>query len=350
DVRPFQDVLLDLGAQLGLPGMVEDDGRPRFPGGYPDYLVHHERRPGIGPLAGYRGEGGDAVGTGPVNPEQLQRYIENECFWRHELAPGERYFKFANRDYLAFAASMGFIESVERIVPQLYSEPLQRFRLAGLGQAEVPAPEAHRARIARYFDPLPFWYPPLEEEAGENDGFELHAITQRPMAICHPWGSQNAWLRQIHGANPIYLPRVLAERLGIGEGDWVWIESRHGRVRAQARLMEGVNERTVWTWNAIGKRAGAWNLSTDAPESQQGFLLNHLIDELLPEAGGGRRYACADPITGQAAWYDLKVRIEKADDVEDAVSQPQFPALARPPGVAARPSILRFGAGRTGRT
>ena len=27
--------------------------------------------------------------------------------------------------------------------------------------------------------------------------------------------------------------------------------------------MDGVNPNTVWTWNAIGKRAGAWNLAAD---------------------------------------------------------------------------------------
>ena len=37
------------------------------------------------------------------------------------------------------------------------------------------------------------------------------------------------------------------------------------------------NPDTVWTWNAIGKRSGAWGLSPDAPEAKKGFLLNHLI-------------------------------------------------------------------------
>ena len=47
------------------------------------------------------------------------------------------------------------------------------------------------------------------------------------------------------------------------------------------------------------------------PESRKGFLLNHLIHELLPK-GDGLRWANSDPVTGQAAWYDLKVNIEKA--------------------------------------
>src|SRR5208282_2877903 len=31
DVRPFQNVLIDIGARLGLPGFVTPDGEPRFP-------------------------------------------------------------------------------------------------------------------------------------------------------------------------------------------------------------------------------------------------------------------------------------------------------------------------------
>src|SRR6267142_1617146 len=67
DVRPFQDVLIDLGVRLQLPGMVKDDGTPKFPGGYPDYIVNHERRPGIGPLAGHRGKTGGEFGRGEPN-------------------------------------------------------------------------------------------------------------------------------------------------------------------------------------------------------------------------------------------------------------------------------------------
>ena len=54
--------------------------------------------------------------------------------------------------------------------------------------------------------------------------------------------------------------------------------------------MDGVNPDTVWTWNAIGKRSGTWGLSADAPEAKKGFLLNHLISDLLPEREGGYRY------------------------------------------------------------
>jgi len=347
DVRPFQDVLLELGWRLGLPGMTAQDGGPRYPGGYADYMVNHERQPGIGPLAGWRGADGSSKGKGEPNPGQLARYIENGCFWRDEIPDEAKYFKHANRAYLDYALDMGFLPEARPVTLQLYSEALQRFRLAAAGHGRVRPPKAHRERILTYFDPLPFWYPPFEDAAGDEHELPLHAITQRPMAMYHSWGSMNAWLRQIHGSNRLYVGRTTAERLGLEDEQWVWIISRHGRIKGQIRLVDGVNPNTCWTWNAIGKRAGAWNLAPDAPEAMQGFLLNHLIDELLPERESGYRYANADPVTGQAAWYDLRVRLEPAKPGEAGTSAPQFAVLPPRPGVAAPPADLRYGAAFT---
>jgi hypothetical protein len=86
----------------------------------------------------------------------------------------------------------------------------------------------------------------------------------------------------------------------------------HRRIRCRLRTMEGCERNTVWTWNAIGKMAGTWGLSPQAAESNVGFLLNHLISETLPARPGEASLTNSDPITGQAAWYDLKVRIVKA--------------------------------------
>ncbi len=343
DVRPFQEVLIDLGTRLKLPGLVKEDGTARYPGGYPDYLVNHERAPGIGPLAGWRGENGDSQGRGAANPDQLRRYIENQCFWHLEIPEEARFFKHANKAYLEFAAELGFIGKPEPIVLQLYSEPIQRFRLAARGQGAIQPSERERARIERYFDPVPFWYPPLEQEALDGADYHLHAVTQRPMAMYHSWGSQNAWLRQIHGRNPLFVARSLGERMGLADGDPVWVISHHGRVKAEVKLMEGVNPNTVWTWNAIGKRKGAWTLAPDAPESNQGFLLNHVISELLPEGDGGYRYSNSDPVTGQAAWYDLTVRLEKAAPDLKGRASPDFETLRPLPGTGPVESVLQFG-------
>ena len=339
DVRPFQDVLLDLGARLKMPGFVTETGAAQYHD-YADYIVNHQRSPGVGPLAGFRGADGNASGVGAPNPDQLQRYVANGAFWSHHHPPEALYYKHANAAYLAEAKALGLIGSTAQIVLQLYSEPVQRFRLAAEGHGAVQPPETHRARVHRYFDPLPIWYPPLDHAHGPDAAYPLRAVTQRPAAMYHSWHSQNAWLRQVYGANRLYMNRATAAALGIAEDDWVWVISRHGRVKGQARLMEGMNPDTVWTWNAIGKRAGAWALAADAPEATRGFLLNQVISEFLP-ATDGTTHANADPVTGQAAWYDLRVRVEKAEG--PAATSPHPAALPRPPNSLPTPRILRYG-------
>ena len=130
------------------------------------------------------------------------------------------------------------------------------------------------------------------------------------MPMYHAWHSQNAWLRQIHGQQPaVCEPRAPRSHSASTTTTGCGSVSRNGGVKCQIRLMEGVNPDTVWTWNAIGKRAGAWDLGKNAPEARQGFLLNHLISaRRCPTA----TLSNSDPITGQAAWYDLRVRLEKA--------------------------------------
>jgi anaerobic selenocysteine-containing dehydrogenase len=324
DVRPFQDVLIDIAGRLQLPNFVDDAGAPKY-ASYADYMVRHERRPGIGPLAGFRGAGED-VGRGPVNPEQLQRYIANGSFWRHELPAEQLYFKFANQGYLQGAKAMGLIDQDAKITLHLYSEILQKFRLAASGTGKGAPPARLRARLAQVMDPLPIWYTPIEQSLNDMEKYPIHAITQRPMAMYHSWGSQNAWLRQILSENRLYMHRDLGAKLGVGDEDWVIVESRNGRLRCKARLMEGVNPHTVWTWNAIGKRGGAWALDKEAPEAEYGFLLNHLISEYLPDDGAGRRLSNSDPVTGQAAWFDLTVRIEKCPS-QAGVTAPHFAPL-----------------------
>lgn len=338
DIRGFQSVLVDLGARLGFPGLVNEDGTPKYRD-YADYIVHHERAPGVGLLAGWRGADGSLEGKGAPNPQQLERYIENNGFWRSEIPEHARYFKMANRGYLEWAQAMGFVGSAQPIVLQLYSETLQKFRLAAQGHGSHVPPAEHRDRVATYFDPLPIWYEPFEQaqmgDAGDRE-FPLSAITQRPMFMYHAWHSQNAWLRQIATRNYLYLHPDTAARHGIADEDWIDVTSHHGTITVQARMASNVQPDTVWTWNAIGKRRGAWKLPKDTPEATKGFLLNHLISDITPNGD----YANADPVTGQAAWFDLRVRIAKAAP-GDALSHPQFPPLPHGP-VDDRP--LRYGA------
>ena len=340
DVRGFQSVLCDLGARLGLPGFVNEDGSQKYDD-YADYIVNHIRKPGIGPLAGFRGDGSQS-GRGDVNSEQLDRYIENGGFFIEHIPAGANYYKPWNAAYQDWAVDMGLYDSPQPYLFQLYVEPMRKFQRAAEGHGDRQPPDHLRERIKSTLDPLPIWYPPFEDSHVDPDEYPIHALTQRPMAMYHSWGTQNAWLRQIHGVNPLYLPTKLMRAHDLQDGEWAKVSSAHGDITVPVMEMAALNENTVWTWNAIGKRKGAWALDENAPEATKGFLLNHLIHELLPPKGDGLRWANSDPITGQAAWFDLRVRIEKASAPPE--SQPSFDTLVSPVGQG--PDTLKWKVGK----
>jgi sulfite dehydrogenase (quinone) subunit SoeA len=356
DVRPWQEVLVELASRLEFPAFTRPDGSRKFKD-YKDFIVNYEKAPGIGFLAGWRGKDGEKPLRGEPNPKQWERYIENQCHFVYHWPEHMRYYRYANKDYLEFAEKHALFGTPPvQVILQMYSEPLQNFRLAGQGLYEGPQPASLTdcERLARYFDPLPFWYAPLEGSRSQTavgaarglsiaDEYPLHAITQRPMMMYHSWDSQNAWLRQILSENFLHMNSRTARELGLADLDWVWVESHHGRIRCRLKTMEGVEPHTVWTWNAIGKQAGAWGLSPDAPEANAGFLLNHLISELLPASStDDRRLTNSDPVTGQAAWFDLRVKVTKCAPGETGVS-PTFEAMKPLPGHSPyRPRVWRY--------
>jgi anaerobic selenocysteine-containing dehydrogenase len=354
--RPFQDVLVELASRLKFPAFTAADGSRKFRD-YPDFVVNYETAPGsgIGFLAGWRGADGDKSMRGEPNPRQWEMYAQNNCVFQLHLPPGQQYMRNWNDDYLRWAQGAGLRRDRDPIVIHLYSEILQRFRLAAQGKHKgKQPPDRLRQRVQTYFDPLPFYYAPLEEQATDLARFPLNAVTQRPMAMYHSWDSQNAWLRQIHTHNYLMVNSATALAAGIADGAWMWVESPWGKLRCLCRHTEAVEPGTVWTWNAIGKAAGAWNLSADANESQRGFLLNHLIREEL-SAPGGATISNSDPITGQAAWYDVRVRIHPAAEGEPEQTWPQSGAALQPlPGMAAAPRkrgwMAGLGPGRKGRS
>ena len=348
ECRPFQDVLIELGTRLKLPAFLNKDGSRKYKD-YPDFIINHETEPGsgIGFLAGWRGKEGDKFMKGEPNPNQWGMYEKNNCVFHHKLPPSYQYMRNWNQGYLEWARNRRLVRYADPINIHIYSELLLKFRHAAQGRRDGRQPPEHlRERVETFFDPLPFYYEPLETQCIDRQKYPLNALTQRPMAMYHSWDSQNAWLRQIHAHNHLYLHPSVGKKNGFNDGDWIWVESAHGKVRCICKFSEAVEPGTVWTWNAIGKAAGAWNLSPKANEAQKGFLLNHLITEELP-TDGDKHLSNSDPITGQAGWFDLRVRVYKAEDGEAAQSSPQFKPLKPPPGTIKRPErFLAYQAGQ----
>jgi anaerobic selenocysteine-containing dehydrogenase len=332
ECKPFQEVLIELASRLKFPAFTAEDGGRKFKD-YPDFITRFETAPnsGIGFLAGWRGKDGEKSLRGEPNPDQWKRYAENNCVFHYKMPVEHQYMRNWNRGYLDFSKANALRQKNDPIMIAIYSDILQKFRLAAKGQRPGSSPPEHlKSRILKYFDPLPFWYPPLEDEVTDLEKYSLNAITQRPMAMYHSWDSQNAWLRQIHSHNYLYVNTKTALEHGINDGAWMWIESQWGKVKCMARHSEAVDPGTVWTWNAIGKAESAWSLDPSSDESKKGFLLNHLISEEL--SLGGFSVSNSDPITGQAGWYDVRVKLAAADENEPEETWPQVKAH-RVPGM-----------------
>ena len=160
NVRPFQDVLIDLGVRLELPALAKD-GEPQLPGGYPDYVVHHERRARHRParrltVAGRATSCAGAPDLSASSSIHRRRLLPLDHLPERNALPPS-----VNRDYLDWALDRASAYADAGHPPAL-RETLQRFRLAAEAHGQVPPPDAARARPT-HFDPLPFWYPPFEQ-------------------------------------------------------------------------------------------------------------------------------------------------------------------------------------------
>lgn len=347
ECKPFQEVLIELAGRLDFPAFVNEGGVRKYKD-YPDFILNYETSPGsgIGFLAGWRGEEGKNAMRGSPNQNQWDRYAENNCVFHHTLPKQMHYMRNWNADYLAWAQEKGMRRDKDPIVIHIYSEILQSFRSAATGNRVGKQPPEHlRERVRTYFDPLPFYYVPFESQATDLEQFPLSAVTQRPMAMYHSWDSQNPWLRQIHSHNFLYVNPRTAIDSKIDDGSWMWVVSPWGKVECRCRYSEAVHPGTVWTWNAIGKAPGAWRLDKRADEATLGFLLNPLITEELPEVNG-LQTSNSDPITGQAGWYDVRVKIIPSDRPKTRELESKWPTMARMPGTSDVPSEVAFFAGR----
>ncbi|MEM4246098.1 MAG: molybdopterin-dependent oxidoreductase [Candidatus Bathyarchaeia archaeon] len=101
------------------------------------------------------------------------------------------------------------------------------------------------------YDPLPYYQEnpetpvTLPEVAKE---YPLILITgARVVTYYHGANRELSWLREINPYPSLEIHPTTASKIGIKNGDWVWIEApfKRGRVKQKARLTEGIDPRVV---------------------------------------------------------------------------------------------------------
>lgn len=98
------------------------------------------------------------------------------------------------------------------------------------------------------FDPLPVYYEPPETtnsnpEVGEE--YSLLCTTRKLAAYRHSGGRQIPSLRASHPDPVVIIHPGTASKLGIKDGDWVYIETKRGRIEQKASVSTGVAPRVI---------------------------------------------------------------------------------------------------------
>ena len=143
---------------------------------------------------------------------------------------------------------------------EIYLESMITLGRTGAPFAAEPLPPA-----SRDYEPLPYYLEPTEspldpEIAGE---YPLVMTNGRVPFYHHSTLRNIAALREIYPVPELWIHPRTAESCGVEDGDWVWVESPRGRIRAKAWVTEGINPGTVcmerfWTPETLGTKTHGW--------------------------------------------------------------------------------------------
>jgi len=127
-----------------------------------------------------------------------------------------------------------------------------------------------------------------------DSSYPLFLINWKEASHTHTRTQNNAWLREIKAANPLVIHPDTAAALGIADGDEVWVESRHGRTGATAKVTTRIHPEVVGAQHGFGH----WELGTAAKGSGSSF--------------GDLNFIAYDPLSGQALHKEICVKVYKA--------------------------------------
>jgi len=139
-------------------------------------------------------------------------------------------------------------------------------------------------------DPLPVYSPRDWQPDAE---YPLFLINWKEANHTHSRSQNNAWLLEIGPSNPLKIHPDTADRLGIADGDEVWVESPNGKVQATALVTDRIHPEVVGAQHGFGHTA----LGTQAKGRGSNF--------------GSLNVTKSDPLSGQAVHKEICVKVYK---------------------------------------
>lgn len=204
-------------------------------------------------------------------------------------------------DWLAETAAQtdhsGLNERGGWTMPAFEYQKSEKFRLRADGQKGFNTPTGRIELFGKVFemlglDPLPYFEEPTESPYSTPDVYQKYPLVlttgARSWAYFHSENRQIPRMRDLHPDPYVEIHPETASKLGIHDGDWVWIENRMGRCRQKAKLSLTIDPRVV---NADH---GWWYPEKSADEPSLFGLWDSAINQLVPflpgKSGFGGNY------------------------------------------------------------
>lgn len=124
-----------------------------------------------------------------------------------------------------------------------------------LGRTGQPFSACELPPASKDYDPLPYYMEPHESPLEGSEIAKTYPLVMTGGRV--PFYHHNTlrnipFLREIYPVPELWIHPKAADAYGVADGDWVWVESKRGKIRAVASVTEGINPGTVYMerfWN-----------------------------------------------------------------------------------------------------
>ena len=201
-------------------------------------------------------------------------------------------------------------EDVRTHLPQGFNTPSKKCEpylesMITLGRTGQPFAKCQLPPASKDYEPLPYYMEPAESpkrEDGLSEEFPLIMTNGRVPFFHHNTLRNVPWLRDIYPVPELWIYPTDAEKYGLEDGAWAWIESKRGKIRAVVSVTEGIKPGVVcmerfWNPETLQTKTHGWmetnvNMLTkaDAPFNDvvgtytlRGFLVKVYPAKSAPE-------------------------------------------------------------------
>ncbi len=124
-----------------------------------------------------------------------------------------------------------------------------------LGRTGAPYLPVELPPADKDYEPLPYYIEPYESPVRDNENSRKYPLTMTNgrLPLFHHTTLRNIpGLREMYPVAEIWIYPDDAKEYGVGTGDWVWVESERGKIRAKAYVTKAIRPGSVYMerfWN-----------------------------------------------------------------------------------------------------